>query len=554
MKKKVVALALTVALMTTGLVGCGSSGASSSSGVSSDVTAKEKVIHFNNSMDPRSLDPAMETSAYEFTIENQMFEGLTRQSPKGIVPGIATDWTISPDGLVYTFKLRDAKFSNGDPISADDFVYSWARALDPRNASEYSYQLYYLKGGEALNGIDVSKADADKQVEEGIKNLGVQAVDSKTLKVTLEAPTPYFLGLTAFPTYHPVDRKVVDQDKDWATKPNTFISNGPFKMTEWNHGDKIVLVKNNDYWDKDNVKIDKLEFYMVEQGSTELTMWETGQLDITFGDLPTAELARLKSEGKLQIQPLVGTIYFAPQNQKKPLDDPNIRKALSMALDRKSLTDNVIKGGSIPAFAYIPPGISDADQSQDFRAVGGDLFKEDVQQAKQLLADAGYPEGKNFPGFEIVYTTNEKTKAIVEASLEMWKQNLGITNITARNVESKVRLEKRKTGDFQFTYTGWYGDYLDPMTFADVPMTKNGQNEMKFSNPKYDQLVGDAKKTLDPKQRMQMMHDAEKVLFENMGVIPINFEVKAYLQKSNITGVYRNALNLVDFKWADMTP
>lgn len=537
------ALALTVVPL---LGGCGQKPAGGTTAVA------QKVIRINNSMDPRTIDPASETSAYEFSIENQLFEGLTRQGPKGIEPGIATDWKVSDDGLTYEFHLRDAKFSNGDPITAQDFVYSWKRVLDPRFGSEYSYQLYYIKGAEAVNNIDVADANAATKIQDGLDKLGLVAKDPKTLVITLEYKTPYFLSLTAFPTYSPVDEKVVSQNPDWATKPETYISDGPFKLTEWSHGDKIVVEKNPNYWDAKTVKVDKIEFYMVESGSTELTMWETGQLDITFGNLPTAELARLKSEGKLQVQPLIGTMYFAPQNKKPPLDNEKVREALSMALDRKALTDDVIKTGSIPAYAFVPPGIPDADPSKDFRAVGGDLFKEDVQAAKTLLAEAGYPDGKGFPGFEIVYTTNETTKAIVEASIEMWKNNLGITNITARNVESKVRLEKRKTGDFQFTYTGWYGDYLDPMTYIDLPVTGGGQNEMKFSDPQYDSLVKEAKETGDPSKRMQLMHQAEQILFDKMGIIPIDFEVKVYLQSPKVTGVFRNALNLIDFKWADV--
>ena len=558
-KSKILVLFMVLVMTLSVFAGCGGTTkpadqkASEPTKAAVQTPAKEKVIRFNNSVDPRSIDPATEASAYEFTVENQMFEGLTRQSPNGLVPGIATEWKISDDGLKYTFKLRDAKFSNGDPLTADDFVYSWQRALDPMLASEYAFQLYYLKGAEVLNNIDAKAADAAAQIAKAKSELGVKALDPKTLEVTLADPTPYFLALTAFPTYHPVDKKIVDANKDWATKPETYICNGPYKLTQWNHGDKLVLSKNENYWDIANVKVDKIEMYMVDQGSTELTMWETGQIDITFGDLPSAELARLDKEGKLKSQPLIGTMYFAPQNQKAPLNDVKVRKALSMALDRKSLTTNVIRKGSIPAYAYVPSGIGDADQGQDFRKVGGDLFKEDIAQAKQLLADAGFPDGKGFPGFEIVYTTNELTKAIVEASLEMWKKNLNITNITARNVESKVRLEKRKSGDFQFTYTGWYGDYLDPMTFSDVAMTKNGQNEMKFKNDGYDKLVAEAKKTLDPKKRMQMLHDAEKILFDNMGVIPIYFEAKAYLQNDKVTNVFRNALNLIDFKWADVS-
>ncbi len=540
-----------VAVLAMGiLAGCATKKETQSGDDKKPDAKTEKVIRYNMGADPRYLDPALMTDLAAFSAENQMFEGLVRITEKGTEKGLAVNWEEKDGGLKYVFTLRDGlKWSNGDPITAEDFVYSWQRALDPRTASEYAYQLYYIKGGEALNAIKTDAADATSKIDAAMKALGVKAVDAKTLEVTLEAPTPYFIALTAFPTLHPVNKKVVTADKDWATKAASYVSNGPYKLTAWEPKKQLVMEKNPNYWDAANVKVDKLIYYMVEEKATALNMWESDQVDIIESP-PPAELARLTKEGKLKKAPSYGTYYYLFNNKVKPFDNPKVRKALSMAIDRKAIVENVTRGGQVPAFAFVAPGSPD-DAGKDFRAGREAMFKEDVAEAKKLLAEAGYPDGKGFPAVTFLYNTDEGHKAVGEAIKEMWKQNLGI-NVTMQNTEWKVVLDKRHKGDYQIARAGWYGDYLDAMTYMDLYVTDGGNNDSFWSNTQYDKLIADTKKTTDAKVRFDNMKKAEEILINDMPIMPIYYYVNLYLQKENVTGVFRNPLGIMDLKGADV--
>jgi oligopeptide transport system substrate-binding protein len=493
----------------------------------------------------------MVTDSVSIAAVMAMHEGLVHVGPKGVEPGIASKWEQKDGGLKYVFTIRDnAKFSNGDPITAEDVVYSWTRALDPRLGSEYAYQLYYVKGGEALNTLKPNDASFATQWAEGLKTFGAKAVDPKTVEVTLEAPAPYFVDLTAFPTLNVVDKKVVEANPDWATKPETYVGAGPYKLATWEHKQKLELVKNDNYWDAATVKTAKLDYYMVEDQATYLNMFETGQLDVT--EQPSAsEAPRLLQEGKLQVAPQYGSYYWTFNTQKAPFNNPKVRKALAMAIDRNAIVTNVMRAGQKPALAFVPPGSTDADGKTDYRQVGGDLFKEDVAQAKQLLAEAGYPDGKGFPDVTFLYNTREDHKAIAEAIVEMWKQNLGITTVKMENTEWKVVLDRRHKGDFQLARASWLGDYADPMTFMDLFVTNGGNNDIGWSNKQYDKLIKEAKATADQTVRMAKMHEAEKIFIDEMPVLPIYYYNGQALEQ-NVTGVYHSPLGYIDFKWASV--
>lgn len=555
MFRKTISLLMAAALAASVMTGCATR--APQPGEAKPNVPAQKVIRYNMGADPRYLDPALMTDLSAFSAENQMFEGLVRITEKGVGPGMATKWDEQDGGLKYLFTLREGlKWSNGDPLTAEDFVYSWQRALDPRTASEYAYQLYYIKGGEKLNSIKLKTADdkenpnAAKEIEEAMKALGARAIDPKTLEVTLEAPTPYFIQLTAFPTLHPVNKKVVSADKDWATKAASFVSNGPYKLTGWEPKKELTMEKNPNYWDAASVKVDKLVYYMVEEQATALNMWETGQVDI-IDSPPAPELARLKKEGKLKSTPSFGTYFYNFNTKAKPFDNPKVRRALAMAIDRKSIVENVVRGGQVPAFAFVAPGSPD-DTGKDFRNGREALFKEDVAEAKRLLTEAGYPDGKNFPAVTFLYNTNEGHKAVGEAIIEMWKQNLGITSLKMQNTEWKVVLDKRHKGDYQIARAGWFGDYLDAMTFMDMYVTGGGNNDIFWSNAEYDKLIADTKKTTAQKTRFANMKRAEEILISEMPIMPIYYYVSLYLQKESITGVYRNALGIMDLKGADV--
>ncbi|MHB1651192.1 MAG: peptide ABC transporter substrate-binding protein [Desulfitobacteriaceae bacterium] len=531
-KKKWILTVMTVALIL-GLVvtGCGSTGPSQGA-----ATGKEMKMSWNPGAEPKTLDPQMSNGIPEMIMELALYDGLMRlDKDNNPQLAIADSVTVTPDGLKYTIKLKDTKFSNGDPVTADDFKFAWMHALDPNAAAEYSYQLFYIKNGEAYNS---KKAKAE--------DVGIKVVDPKTLEITLESPTPYFKSLLAFPTYYPVDTKWVKANKDWNTKAETFVANGPFKMQSWSHNDKMVLVRNPNYWDAKSVKITELTFNLVEDGKAALTAFEAGQLD-GLDNIPISDIDRLRKAGTLKTGPYVGTADYRFNVTKKPLDNPKVRQALAMSIDRQSLIDNVFKGGQTPAFAYTPGGIPDAEPGKTFRQVGGDYFKEDVAKAKQLLAEAGYPDGKNFPELTILYNTNGSNQIPAQAIQDMWAKNLGI-KVKLLGQEWKVYLQSEKALQYDIARAAWIGDYNDPMTFMDMYVTNGGNNETGWSNADYDKDIATAKKSGDQKVRMQAMHDAEKILMNEMPIMPIYFYVHPYVMKDYIKGVTLSPLGFIDFK------
>lgn len=503
--------------------------------------AKEQVLRHNVGTEPEKLDPALSTGLPEMTVQLQAFEGLTRLSKDGKpVPGVAKSWEIKDNGTRYIFHLRTtAKWSNGASLTASDFEYAWKRLLKPATAAEYAYQAYYIKNGEAYN---TKKLTDPNQV-------GVKALDKYTLEVKLESATPYFLSITSFQALFPVYRPAVEKYGDkWATKPETYIGNGPFKMVKWVHNNQIEFVKNPYYWDAANVKLNKLIFTLVDSEKTELTMWETGQIDSTNG-APASDIPRLKKEGKLHIGDDLGNYYYMFNTKIKPLDDARVRKALSLAIDRKLIVENVTRAEQVPALAFVPYGMPDVKSGADFRRTAGNYFKEDVAAAKKLLADAGYPDGKGFPTLNILYNTSDNHKRIAEAIQEFWKKNLGI-NVNLTNQEWGVYLESRDQGKFDIARAGWASDYVDAMSFVDMWVTNGGNNDTFWSNKEYDRLVDVAKSTSDPAKRIKAMHDAEKILMDEMPVMPIYFTTRPYLESTVAQGVIHTALGYVDFKSA----
>ncbi len=553
MLKRVLSLLL-VLLMVFSLAACSGGGDTNNGGdneggeASGDV---EQTISFNIISDPTTLDPGLSNVTENSIICTQMYDYLYRESADGgVAPSLAESYTVSDDGLVYTFKLRDGiKFSNGEPITANDFVFTWTRVLDPRTGAAYAYQLTYIKGGAALNSVDLSAADADKQIEDAIANLGLKAIDDKTLEVTLESPTPYFLSLVSFTTYAVLSEKAVTENPNWADDVSTLVTSGPFTLDEWKKGEYLIYKKNPNYWDADNVKLETLKFMMIDSATTEVTLWETGELDITYGNIPVSDMDRFEAEGKLKTQNWVQMYYITLQTEKTPFTDPRVNLALSMALDRTAFCTQVMKAGSIPAEGLIPPGMADVDTSKTFREAGGNLLEENVEKAQQLLAEAGYPNGEGFPSVEFCYTTNEKNKAQVEAIVEMWRTNLNIDVIPV-NLEGKVRTEKRRMGDFDMTLNGWVGDYADPFTFFEVFLTGNSYNDGRYSNSEYDALIESTKTELDPNKRFATFHQAEEVLLSTMPIIPLAEGPKAYLEAESVKGVNRSPLGMVDFIYA----
>lgn len=503
----------------------------------SDEAMTDDTVRYALESEPSTLDPAKSTAITESNVELALFEGLTRldehEQPQ---PAAAKSWDISPDGTEYTFHLRDnLLWNDGTPLTAHDFEYAWKRVLDPQTASENAYMMYPLNNGEAFFKQEVSS-----------DQVGVKALDDKTLYVKLKAPITYFLNLTAFHAYYPVPRHVVEKDPEiWAAN-DKIVSNGPFVLTHWIHSNQLQFIKNDKYWDKDKVKLENMQWPISESQTTRVSMVESGQANITV-EPPISEQERLTKEGLFKMSPYLGSYYYSFNTQKAPFDNPLVRKAFSMAVDREKLVNNVIKGGKEPAYAWVPPGLTNPITKKDFRSEGGNLVEYNPQKAKELLSEAGYPNGKGLPPITILYNTNEMHKAVAEVIQAMWKENLNV-NVELLNQESKVYLDARNTGNFQVARASWVGDYADPMTFMDVYLDEN--NDGQYHNSLYNDLIRKAQNTNNQKIRMQAMHDAEKILMNDAVVLPIYYTTQPYVAQPYIKNYHWSILGTIDFKEA----
>lgn len=529
MKRLGIFVRLLLAILTIALVaGCTRSGE----------TIPPNTLRYALEQEPSTLDPAKSSTLPESTVELAVFEGLTRLNDKDMPePAMAESWTISADGLVYTFKIRaNAQWSDGKPVTAQDFEYAWKRALNPAVAANNAYMLYVLKNGEAYN---TEKASADE--------VGVKAIDDHTLVVTLVAPAPYFLGLTAFHAYYPVRADIVEAAPDtWATKADTLIGNGPFKLVKWQHSAELQFVKNERYWDAAKVRLEAMEWPISESQSTRLTLVEGGAADIMV-EPPVADQARLSELGLFKVAPSLGTYYYVFNVTAPPFDNPLVRKAFSLVIDRKVIVDTIVHGGKTPAYAFVPPGLTDEATGQDFRKEGGPLVAYNVAEAKRLLQDAGYGPNKPLPPVTILYNTNEMHKAIAEAVQAIWQNELGAT-VALQNQETKVFMANREEGHYQVARASWIGDYADPQTFLDV--FSDEANDAQYHSEAYNVLMERVHNTTDLKVRSQLMHEAEAMIFDDSVVLPIYFTTTPYVVRDTIDGFFWSSLGTIDFKEA----
>ncbi len=511
----------------------------------------EKVIRWNLNSDPKTIDPQLNSAADGGHIVNNIFEGLMREVNGKLEPAMAETYDVSDDGLKYTFHLRDAKWSDGKPVTAQDFEYAWKRALNPEVASEYAFQLFYVKGGQ-----DYFENNGK------IEDVAVKAVDEKTLEVELTGPTPYFLDLTTFYTLMPVRKDMVEQDPEgWAKDPELAVTNGPFKLEEYSTGDKIVLTKNEHYWQADKVKVDKIIASMIVEASTALTAYQNDELD-AMDEFPVQEIPRLVVEDPtFEIRPLVGTYYYIFNVTKEPTDDLRVRKALTYAIDRKAIVDTVTKGGETPATGYVPPSLTDS-QGRNFREVNGDFnieAKPKLEEAKALLAEAGYPEGEGFPKITLIYNTNEKHKAVAEAIQEMWRKNLGI-EVELTNQEWAVFQDTRHEGNFEIARAGWLGDYADPMTFLDMWTSYSGNNDAQWrttdtfdcpANDRFTEVI-EQSKVVSGEERDNLLYEAEKLMMDDLIVMPIYYYTDPTAVKERVQGWEKTKLGHWWFGFADI--
>ncbi|MFD2371846.1 peptide ABC transporter substrate-binding protein [Brevibacillus sp. GCM10020057] len=547
MKKNIFALVSSVAVLGTALAGCGGgqqaaepaqqpAGNTQSQTPAAPAEKKPQVLRINLHSEPPTADPGIAEDTTSGAVILATFDGLTRigadEKPH---EAAAESYTVSDDKLTYTFKIRDAKWSNGDPVTAHDFEYAWKRALDPKTASNYAYQLYYIKNGEKAN-----KGEAK------LDDVGVKALDDKTLEVKLENPTPFFLELLAFRTYFPVNQKVVEANGKWAGEAATHVGNGPFKIESWEHKSKMVLVKNENYWDKDNVKLDKIEFSMVEDENTELSMFENGELDwagAPMSSLPTDAIPALKEQGKITTKPIAGTYWYKFNTEKPPFNNVKIRKAFAFAIDRQGLIDNILQTGQLPATGAVPPSM--------VLNPNGYFKDNDVETAKKLLDEGMKELGiSKLPPITLSYNTSEAHKKIAEAIQDQWKKNLGV-DVKLENKEWKVYLEDLHEGNFQVGRMGWLGDFNDPINFLELYKDKNGgNNDTRWENPKFKELLNKSSLESDLDKRKQILAEAEQVLMDDMPIMPIYFYTESWVQNPNVKGVQITGLGDIDWKGA----
>lgn len=504
-----------------------------------DSEGEKQVLRVNNREEPASLHPGKAASPADFWPVDHLMEGLMKRTPDGkLVPGMALDYRMSPDHKTYTFTLKQGlKWSNGDPITAGDFEYAWKYALNPATGAQYAYQLYYLQGGRAYNTTRETDPVKKKKLEEQV---GVKALDDYTLEVVLEAPTAFFLDLCSFFTYYPVNRKVQEEFPSWDKHARTYVSNGPFKLVQWNHKQNMVMVKNENYYDKDNVKLKEIHWYMVGDENTSMQMYRAGQIDLVY-PIPNELITLMKNnkDPELHIVPDLSIYYYDINIRKKPFNNVKIRKALSMAINRQELVEDVAQGGQKPAYGIVPPGIPETeDGSRDFQAFSGSLFQEDVEEAKRLLAQ-GLKEEKltKLPTFTLLYNTSTIHKIIAEAIQEMWRKNLGI-ECKLQNVEQQVKMERMRKGDYQLVRDGWLGDYIDPMTFIELFTSESTQNFSGWSNEEFDKFARYAQNSINQEMRMKAMHQAEQIIMDHMPILPIYFYTKSYALKPRVKGVF----------------
>ena len=507
---------------------------------------RDGVLHLGNGTELQGIDPHIVTGLPEHHVVSSLFEGLVAKNPYTLEPepAAANSWNISEDGRIYTFHIReDAFWSNGDKVTAHDFVWSWQRALTPELGSQNNYMLYPIENAEPF----AAGALTD------FSQVGVTALDDLTLQVTLRAPTPYFLQLLDHYIAYPVNRKNVEEFgsptnrfSQWSREGNV-VTNGPFVLTEWQINSHIRVEKADHYWDKENVSLNSIVFYPTENLVTEERMFRDGQLhftnDITMDKVPVYQEEQPEY---LQIAPYLGTYYYLINTEKEPFDDLRVRKALAMSIDRDLLIETVLENMYIPAYALTPPGTLGYEPPK--------TFAYDPVEAKALLAEAGYPEGQGFPAFEILYNTQENHRTIAVAIQQMWRETLGIS-ATPVNKEWKVYLDSQDNMNYEVSRRGWIGDYVDPNTFLDMMITDGGNNKTGFSNPEYDNLVlREAPNTLNQEERFKLYYQAETLLMNEMPIIPIYTYQSKHLKHPSLKGLPPNIMDHYNWKYVSLDP
>ncbi len=503
--------------------------------------AAESVLRIGNMGEPQSLDPHKVAGTWENRIIGDMFMGLTTEAADGsTIPGAAESWTVSDDGLTYTFRIRDHLWSDGEPVTADDFVYALRRILDPKRAAKYAFILYPIAGAKAFNKGETSDP----------ATIGVSAPDPRTLVIRLANPTPFFLAQLTHYTAYPVPRHLVEARGEEWVKPGTIVGNGAYTVVEWVPNSQITAVKNPKFYDAANVAIDKVIYYPDEERAAVLKRFRAGEVDLAT-DFPSDQIDWLKANlpGETRISPYLGIYYYPINNVRAPFSDRRVREALSMSIDREAITDKVLKTGEIPAYSFVPPGTG--NYGEPARVPWKGLPQaERVARAKALLAEAGFGPDKPLK-VTLKYNTSENHKKIAIAVAAMWKQ-LGVTT-EILNSEVKVHYNQLEENDFDVARAGWIADYDDAENFLSLLATATGkQNYGRYSNAEFDKLMDEAARTADLARRADLLRRAEAIALADTATIPIHYYVSKNLVSPRVKGWVANTKDIHRTRWLSL--
>lgn len=544
MKKLILPLAL---LIVGGLVLFGVGHTNSANGTYSltlQEANKNKILLLTVGSEPRTLDPQQAQGVTEHHIIMAMIEGLVAPSiddQSKVVPGMADRWEHNDDYSVWTFHIgENRKWSNGDPVTAQDFVFSYKRMLTASFGAQYSENLFILKGAEDYYRGKITD----------FEQVGVKALDDHTLRIELVGPTPYLLSLVQHDSWLPVNPKAIlsfgkidTRDSKWTSAEN-FVGNGPFKMKSWRPNDVIEVVRNPFYWDAENVKLNGINFYSIENLNTMERAFQAGQLHKTDQvPLDKVPYYRRTHPELIRIDPYEGTYFYRINVARKPLNDPKVRLALNLAVDREAIVKNILREDQKPATGYTPPGMG------DYKPLNEIAY--DPARARQLLAEAGYPNGKGFPKFTIHFNTLESHRAIAEAIQQMWKEELNI-DVGLENQEWKVYLDTQNNKNYDLSRSAWIGDFMDPVTFLSMWTTGNGNNNTNWGNPKFDALIEQAARTGDPNARLEILHQAEDLFLSEAPVVLVYWYTNAYLLQPSVQNWNPLVLGNHNYKYIDL--
>jgi len=563
MKKRfiVAALAIAGAMALSGCGGAksGNDSAADSKSVQSDgAKTGKKILTVQLGPDVETIDPALNSAVDGANYILFAFDNLLKMDKDGkVVPGLAEKYEVSDDQLTWTFHLRDGlKWSDGSALTADDFVYSWQRLVDPNVAAPYAQTVLGMVEGydDAIGRPD---ADGNTTVDPDPTKLKVEAPDEKTLIVHMAKPTPYFDKLAAFVSLSPVKKDVVEANPDgWSIDPKTYISTGPFKLTGWEPGSYLMFEKNENYWDADSIKLDGIKCLLMQDQNATFSAYESGDA-LMIKDVPTQEITTLKERSDFHIDPILGTYYLDLNTTLDEFKDPKVREALSLALDRKYISETITSGTYTPASGFVSEGVTDwngtawQDNITDKSAyINIDDHAGNLAKAKELLKEAGYENGVGLP--EMVYSTNDASyhKKIAEYLQQAWGE-LGL-KVQVNIVEWKSFTPQRRSGNYQIARDGWVMDYNDPSNILELALTGNGNNNAKYSNPEFDALMSKAATEKDPQTRFGYLHQAEDFIMKDTAMVPLLYYNDFYLQSDKITGSWHSPDGFWHFEYADI--